>query len=41
MTVGNQSNPYSETEAMIAKYAKQVPTDDYAMLTDDDAKLPF
>ena len=41
VTVGNQSNPYSETEAMIAKYAKQVPTDDYAMLTDDDAQLPF
>lgn len=34
-------NPYRETEDMIAKYRSQQPPDDYAMLTDDDAQLPF
>ena len=35
------NNPYQETEAMIAKYTAQRVPDDYAMLTDDDAQLPF
>jgi single-strand DNA-binding protein len=43
---GAQSAPYSaggfpETEAMINRYSAPVAADDYAMLTDDDAQLPF
>ena len=37
----SQENPYRETEALIAKYRAQHPPDEYAVLTDDDAQLPF
>jgi single-strand DNA-binding protein len=37
---GNQ-NPYSETEALIAKYSAPSGASDFAMLDDDDAQLPF
>jgi single-strand DNA-binding protein len=32
---------FPETEAMLNRYAAPVVADDYAMLTDDDAQLPF
>lgn len=32
---------YPETEAMLARYGANAVTDDYAVLTDDDAQLPF
>lgn len=37
----SQENPYRETEALIDRYRTQQPPDNYAVLTDDDAKLPF
>jgi single-strand DNA-binding protein len=37
----SQENPYRETEEMISKYRAQQPSDEYAMLTDDDAQLPY
>ena len=37
----SRENPYRETEALIAKYRAQHPPDEYAVLTDDDAQLPF
>lgn len=39
---GGYSMPdFPESEAMLNKYASAVQADDYAMLTDDDAQLPF
>ena len=37
----SQENPYRETEELIGKYRAQQPTEEYAMLTDDDSQLPF
>jgi single-strand DNA-binding protein len=35
------SNPYAETEAMIARYSAPSGQSDFAMLDGDDAQLPF
>lgn len=37
----NNMNAFPETQAMLDRYATPVMADDYAMLTDDDAQLPF
>lgn len=34
-------NAFPETQAMLERYGAPVVADDYAMLTDDDAQLPF
>ena len=34
-------NPYAETEALIAKYSAPSGASDFAMLEDDDPRLPF
>jgi single-strand DNA-binding protein len=34
-------NAFPETQAMLDRYTAPVAADDYAMLTDDDAQLPF
>lgn len=38
---GYGAGAYPETEAMLAHYGAPVVADDYAVLTDDDAQLPF
>lgn len=41
-TAGGYNMPdFPETEALLNQYAATVKADDYAMLTDDDAQLPF
>ena len=35
------SNPYAETEAMIAKYSAPNGASEFAMLNDTDEQLPF
>jgi hypothetical protein len=37
----NSMSAFPETQAMLDRYAAPVIADDYAMLTDDDAQLPF
>lgn len=37
----NSMSAFPETQAMLDRYAAPVMADDYAMLTDDDAQLPF
>lgn len=37
----NSMSAFPETQAMLDRYAEPVMADDYAMLTDDDAQLPF
>lgn len=40
-TSNSSYSAFPETQAMLDRYAAPVTADDYAMLTDDDAQLPF